>query len=151
MIASSRGDLGALRQLGDPAEQVQPDPDDRHAQHPGGQAVPELVGQHAGPEQRRRARRRPRRPAAVLVPGTTWEMTGTPSAAMTATDSTQDGATTIGTPPIRPSRKPRVGVPGAPRSPGAGGDSPPKGSGRYDTPQCDATGRRVTHGRLSVA
>ena len=34
----------------------------------------------------------------VPVPGTTWETTGTPSAVITATDSTQDGATKIGMP-----------------------------------------------------
>ena len=36
------------------------------------------------------------------VPGTTWLITGTASAAMTATDSTHDGVTMIGTPPTEP-------------------------------------------------
>ena len=43
----------------------------------------------------------------VPVPGTTCEMTGTPSATITATESTQDGDTTTGTPPIRPMANPR--------------------------------------------
>ena len=36
------------------------------------------------------------------VPGTTWVITGTPNAAITTTESTQDGVTMIGTPPIDP-------------------------------------------------
>ena len=61
----------------------------------------EFVGQHAGPE-RTPEHDRHGDAIPVPVPGTTWEITGTPNAAITATDNTQDGATTIGTPPIRP-------------------------------------------------
>jgi len=40
------------------------------------------------------------------VPGTTWVITGTPNAAITTTESTQEGVTMMGTPPIDPSVTP---------------------------------------------
>ena len=122
MIASSRGERGSLRQLGDPAEQVQPHAEHRHAEQPGGHAVTEFVGEHADAEQHAEQRSRRRSATPVPVPGTTCETTGTPSATITATDSTQDGATTTGTPRDRgPTGMPRPArtARGQPRLPGA--------------------------------
>ena len=72
----------------------------------------------------------------VPVSGTTWVITGTPSATMTATDATQDGATTIRTPPMLPRPNPRSVHPvrsGRPRGRLARSNSLSKSSGRGST------------------
>ncbi len=108
MIASSRGDLGTLASSETPPSRYSRTPTTVMPSLRAARQCPSswasTLAPSATPSTTETATASP-----VLVPGTTCEMTGTPSAAMTATDNTQDGATTIGTPPIRPSGKPRAG------------------------------------------
>ena len=72
------------------------------------------------------------------VPGTTWVITGTPNAAITTTESTQEGVTMIGTPPIDPRVTPaellnRRGDDRSDRGAGRGRRGTGRGSG--DTPE----------------
>ena len=101
-------------------------------EQPGDQAVSELVRQHTDPEQDSE-HDRDQDGHAGAGSGTTWVMTGMPSAAMIATDSTQDGATTMrhAADPAQPESANRPGWPeaaGRGCRAGPAGDSPSKGS-----------------------